>query len=177
MKTIQIRGALQQLKVQSPGVLPADKIPRVLTKPTSCVFNTDIHTQPGSHWVALFIDKRGRGIFFNSYGMPPLVPQHLKSIQRNTISYRWNEQQLQSLNSIVCGQFCLMFLDYMKRGYSLDKFCKLFTSNYLRNDRITDRFYKRIRDIIRSKNLKNKFNYHIGNGRKKHTKLYVQSCK
>ena len=81
MNTIQIQGALQQLKVQSPGVFPADKIPRVLTRPTSCVFNTDIHIQPGSHWVALFIDKRERGIFFDSYGMLPLVPQHLKSIQ------------------------------------------------------------------------------------------------
>ena len=82
----------------------------------SCVFNTDIHTQPGPHWVAVFLDKQGRGVFFDSYGMALLVPQHLQSIKRNTISYRWNTHQLQSLNSKICGQFCLMFLDYMKRG-------------------------------------------------------------
>ena len=70
-----------------------------------------------------------------------------------------------------------MFLDYMKRGYSLGKFCKLFTSNYLRNDKIADRFYKRIRGIKRRKNFKDKFNNHIGNGCRKHKKLYVQSCK
>ena len=61
--------------------------------------NTDIHTQPGLHWVAMFIDEPGQGVFFDNYGMPPLVLQHLKSLQRNTLSYRLNAQQLQRLNS------------------------------------------------------------------------------
>lgn len=140
------------------------------------VVNTDDHTQPGSHWIAMYIDKSGKGTFFDSYGMPPTIYHHIRGLKRNTLFYRYNTKQLQSLNSKVCGQFCIMFLGYMKRGYSVERFSNLFSTNYLKNDAIVERFYNRIKGLKNKKNNKNKFKYYVGNGRIKH-KYCVQSCK
>lgn len=98
-------------------------------------------------------------------------------MRRNTIFYEWNTIQLQSLNSKVCGQFCLMFLDYMKRGYSLERFCKLFTTDYRRNDKIVENFYNRLRGFSTKFKNENKYKHHVGNGHKRRSKLCIQTCK
>ena len=43
------------------------------------VFNLDKHTDPGSHWVSMFIDLNSGGIYyFDSYAKPP--PQQVKNL-------------------------------------------------------------------------------------------------
>lgn len=143
------------------------------TKPAAIVANTDPHTKPGSHWVAMYLNNLGHCIYFDSYGEPPAISHHLKRIQKNSRTYSWNKKHLQSLGSRVCGQYCVMFLHYMTRGYSLEKFCKMFSSDLKRNDQIVEKFYNRIRGVHRKK-IKNNYNYspHKGNG-----KIRIQNCK
>ena len=88
-------------------------------------------------------------------------------------SYTWNKKHLQSLGSKVCGQYCVMFLHYMVRGYSLEKFFKMSSHDLERNDRIVEKFYNRIRGV-RTRKIKNNYNYlpHKGNG-----KIRIQKCK
>lgn len=56
-----------------PGFSPVKRPAKCLT----CVLNTDYSTGPGKHWVAAFVDTRGRGSipwtveYFNSAGRPP----------------------------------------------------------------------------------------------------------
>ncbi|XP_051160512.1 uncharacterized protein F54H12.2-like [Leptopilina boulardi] len=87
------------------GVFPADHIPTVLMLPCAIVVNTDGHTKPGTHWIAIHIDRHGTGTYFDSYGLPPFVPQHLTCLRRNCTYYRWNPTQLQSVSSEVCVHF------------------------------------------------------------------------
>lgn len=158
------------------GVFPADRIPVKWTRPAAIVANTDDHKHPGRHWVAMYLDTKGHCIYFDSYGEPPLVSNHFMRIKKNSTSHSWNVKQLQSYGSTVCGHYCIMFLYYMMYGYSLEKFCKLFSDNHTHNDRIVSRFYKRISGIKqknkKKRNRKNTMLKGYGRG-----KLCIQKCK
>ena len=43
------------------------------TFPSAYVINSDPSSEPGEHWVAVYFDKRGRGEYFDSYGLPPTL--------------------------------------------------------------------------------------------------------
>lgn len=144
MNSLQILQVLQLTDARTYGVFPADQIPRRWTKPAAIIANTDGHRQPGSHWVAMYVGSSGRATYFDSYGLPPLVPQHLLRLRGNCSFYRWNTKRLQSATSNVCGQYCIMFLHYMCRNYSLSDFNNIFTTDLERNDNIVRRFYKKL---------------------------------
>ena len=74
MDTLQILRALRGLPVASQGVFPADMLPMRWTPPATIVANTDPHSQPGSHWVAMYLDNDGHCVYFDSYGVPPGIP-------------------------------------------------------------------------------------------------------
>lgn len=174
MNTIEVLEGLRTVTAQTKGVYPADRIPKVWCKPTAIVVNTDIHTRPGAHWVAIYVGEDGLGVFFDSYGLPPIVPQHHNRLRRNCKSFRWNVKSLQSPTSKVCGEYCIMFLHFMARGRSLDAFCGLFSSNKSKNDCAVTRFYEK--NISRPKRRQplNYINSVEGSG---HThNACVQSC-
>jgi len=68
------------------------------------------------HWVAIHVDSYGYGHYFDSYGIPPFMSDHIKSLRKTCKRFRWSSKQLQSETSDVCGQFCLMFSHYMTNG-------------------------------------------------------------
>lgn len=145
MNTLDIQRALQQLDVRYAGVYPADRLPKVWTRSTAIVANTDNHDRPGQHWVAFYIDQDGSGTYFDSYGIPPSDPRFFLRLRRNSVIYRWNTVRLQGQLSATCGHYCCVFLYFMLRGYSIDRFInRLFTSNYDRNDEIIVKLFNKI---------------------------------
>ena len=153
MNSPQLQQALRHIPAQTLGVFPANKIPIVLTRPCALVANVDESHNPGSHWVAIYIDKNGHGVFFDSYGLPPSVPHHINRLRRNCVVYERNIKQLQCLDSDVCGQYCIDFLLYMCKDYSLNMFCTLFTYNQRVNDVLSVSMYS---NIINNKKLLHK---------------------
>ena len=125
------------------GVFPADQIPKVWTKPTAFIFKTDGHKKSGAHWVSIYVDQSGSCFYFDSFGSPPLVPNHINRIRKNCTRLRWNVKQLQSATSDVCGQYCLMFLHYMSSGFGISKFLQNFSSDLKTNDFIVRNFKHR----------------------------------
>ena len=103
MNSLQLQQALRHIPAQTLGVFPANKIPIMLTRPCALVANVDESHKPGSHWVAIYIDKHGHGVFFDNYGLPPSVPHHINRLRRNCVVYDWNMQQLQCLDSTCVG--------------------------------------------------------------------------
>lgn len=145
MNSLQVQRALRHIQGQTIGVFPADKIPLVWEKPCALVANVDESTKPGSHWIAIYVDSSGNGVFFDSYGLPPAVSHHIDRIRRNCRFYEWNIQQLQSIDSDVCGHFCIDFLFYMSCGYTLPMFTTLFSSyDTVRNDKLAVSLYNNI---------------------------------
>ena len=112
MDADQIQKILQQepwTKHCFVGVFAADTLPTQRIQPPCClVVNTDPADKPGSHWIAIYIDRDGCGEYFDSYGMAPCFPQFL---DRHAYSgWKWNTRQVQCTVSSLCGAFCILFL-------------------------------------------------------------------
>ena len=75
MNTLQIERLLKKdLKSKTifKKVCALDQLEKP-TFPSAYVINSDPSSKPGEHWVAVYFDKRGRGEYFDSYGLPPYL--------------------------------------------------------------------------------------------------------
>ena len=119
------------------GVFAADHLPQTLP-PQACGFivNTDLSSQPGTHWLAFFIrDKTVE--CFDSYGQHPGVynPLFSRWIRRHADRVYINHTRLQSDTSNVCGLYCVYFLRQRLLGHSMPQIVERFsTSNPEAND-------------------------------------------
>lgn len=103
------------------GIFPSNKLPKFICSgvTSTFIFNIDPHYKPGSHWVALYISPFGDAIYFDSFGLPPLIPSIKHFIERNSRTFRYNKFPLQSLFSTTCGLYCVYFIRIMSKGGSL----------------------------------------------------------
>ena len=74
----------------------------------------------GTHWIALYV-KTNEVIYFDSFGVEH-VPKEVGSTNIKTNMYR-----LQAFNSILCGYFCIKFIDFMLKNKSLVEFTSQFS--------------------------------------------------
>lgn len=128
------------------GVYAADTLPRRLhRRPALLIANTDPIEKPGQHWCGFLIGSDGEGEFFDSYGMPPIVPNHKKFMSRVCKKWIYNHKSLQAIDSNVCGQYCVLYLAHRAHGYSLHSFLKkLFTNDAEKNDQVVRKLFKRM---------------------------------
>ncbi len=114
------------------------------------IFNTDKHTQPGSHWVAMFIDMKKQDIYyFDSYAdeAPREIEKLGKKIQMQSetfgkkYKYIENKKRHQWSDS-ECGMYCLHFIIELVKGVSFKK---------IESKRIDDKFMKKLRNIYFNK--------------------------
>ena len=49
------------------GVFSRDNLPQPISLPFSLIANIDKQVESGTHWIAMFVDKKGRGEYFDSY--------------------------------------------------------------------------------------------------------------
>lgn len=171
MNTLQLLESLHKIPAHT-GVFPSDRIPKIWTKPSAYIFNTRPHSHPGEHWTAMFVNRDGRGIFFDSFGEPPSIPEYLQRIRKNTTLYVYNKKQLQSLDSTVCGEFCVFFLHCMCIGLNLDQFIDLFTDDTAKNDKLVHEYVEKFnnRKLVKSDGF-------IGFGRNSSSSKHVQTCR
>ena len=94
------------------GVYAMDRLPT--RNNGAYVINMDNHDEPGSHWVAVFVDN-GAVEYFDSYGRAPTDSRLLHFLGPN---FSYNSVALQRLFTTVCGYFCLYFLLKRARGVS-----------------------------------------------------------
>ena len=88
------------------------------------------------------MDSLGDALYFDSYGIPPFVADHIKRLRKNCKQFRWNAVRLQSDSSDVCGQYCLMFLYFMSSGVGFQEFLNHFSADFDKNDELVQRFIK-----------------------------------
>ena len=75
MNTLQIERLLKKdLKSKAifKKVCALDQLEKP-TFPSAYVINSDPSSEPKEHWVAVYFDKRNRGEYFDSYGLPPTL--------------------------------------------------------------------------------------------------------
>ena len=79
-------------------------------------------------------------MYFDSFGISPVIPDHINRLRKKCNSFRRNTVQLLSGTSDVCGQYCIMFLSNMCRGLSSENFLDNFSKYLLKNDDIVTSF-------------------------------------
>jgi len=112
------------------GVFSIDRLP---DHPHLLVCNTDPSDKPGRHWIAIYVDDEGRGDFFDSFGRRP--SDYLERyMNRNCLSWNFNDRQLQSIVSKFCGHYCIYFCILRSRGVDMRKIVRSFSSDTGLND-------------------------------------------
>ena len=137
------------------GVFSRDSTPRRVGRhPSAYVFNTHPSGREGEHWVAVYVDGRGVGEYFDSYGLPPYHSEFRNFLDKNTFKWKYNEKRVQGLLAETCGHFCVHFLAHKFRGLSMESVMKRFGENTRTNDVIVRNFVKSLSS--RKKPKKNK---------------------
>ena len=98
----------------------------------------DTSDKPGTHWVAFYFTKEREGEFFDSYGLPPSNYTGTFSSFLNN-----NSKTLQSIDSKVCGHYCLYFALFRSCQVSMSAVVHRFSSNKSRNDFLVQQFIEK----------------------------------
>ena len=115
------------------GVYSRDNLPDKI-KYGGYVINLDEYYDIGTHWIALYVNNE-TVTYFDSFGIEHIPKEVEKFIgSRNLIS---NIYRIQNYDLVMCGSFCIGFIDYMFKGKSLTDYTNLFSfNNLIKNDDI-----------------------------------------
>ena len=117
-----------------------NNLPKTIKK-GAYVTNLDEYENMGTHWVALFV-KLKYTVYFNSFGIKH-IPKELKDAIGNK-EIKAKIFRIQANDSIMCGYYCIEFIDYMLEGKSLIDFTNLFSFNdFKKNDQIVKKIFKK----------------------------------
>ena len=78
----------------------------------------------GTHWTALFCN-RSESVYFDSFGVEH-VSEKIKDFFGNK-NIKANIFRVQANNSVMCGYFCIGFIDFMIAGKKLTDFASFFS--------------------------------------------------
>ena len=120
------------------GVYSRNNLPNKIKK-GAYVINLDEYENTGMHWVSLFA-KRKYPVYFDSFGKEHIPKEINKFINNDIKSIIF---RIQAYDSIMCGYFCIEFINYMLKGKTLLDYTNLFSPNgFKKNDQIIKRIFK-----------------------------------
>ena len=121
----------------------SDNLPNTI-KNGAYVINLDEYHDIGTHWVALYVNNK-TATYFDSFGVEHIPKEIMKFIGSNEQSSSakarnkniiTNIFRIQAYNSIMCGYFCIGFINFMFNGNSLTDYTSLFSPNDLKKKTI-----------------------------------------
>ena len=106
------------------GVFSRDNLPNKI-KDGAYVINLDEYSDIGTPWIALWVNNNV--IYFDSFGVEH-IPKEIKKFidNKNIIA---NIFRIQAYDSIMCGYFCMGFINFMCKGKSLADNTNIFSPN------------------------------------------------
>ena len=114
------------------GVYSRDKLPKI--KNGAYVINLDEYFDIGTHWIAMYI-LNNDFTYFDSFGVEH-IPKEIKRFTGSK-NIKTNIFRIQAYALIMCGYFCIAFIDFMLAGKTLTDFTNLFSpNNFKKNDDI-----------------------------------------
>ena len=107
------------------GVFSRDNLSNRI-KNGAYVINLDEYHNIVTHWVELYVNNKII-IYFDSFGVEHIPKEIIKFIGNKTIiTYIY---RMQVYDSIMCGYFCIGFINFMFNGNSLTNCTSLFSPN------------------------------------------------
>ena len=104
-----------------------------MIKDGAYIINLDKYANVGTHWIALFC-KKNEIIYFDSFGVEYITEEIKEFIKefRGNKNIKTNIFRLQENSSIICGYFCIGFIDFMLAGKKLTDYTNLFSPHDLK---------------------------------------------
>ena len=128
------------------GVYSRNNLPSKIKKGAD-VINLDEYENMGTQGISLFV-KANKVIYFDSFGIehtPKEIKKFIKepSSLKRTTRIKRNIFRIQLYDSIMCGYFCIEFINYMLKGKTLLDYTNLFSPNdFKKNDQVIKRIFK-----------------------------------
>ena len=118
------------------GVYSRNNLPNKIKK-GAYIINLDEYENTGTHWVSLFV-KTIEAIYFDSFGIEHLPKEINKFIGNSAVArIKSNIFRIQAYDSIMCGYFCIEFINYRLKGKTLLDYTNLFSPNdFKKNNRV-----------------------------------------
>ena len=117
------------------GVYSRDNLPEI--KDGAYIINLGEYSDIGTHWVALYV-QNNNVTYFDSFGVEH-IPKKIKAFINCTSSsalhnknIKTNILRIQAYDSIMCGYFCIGFVDFMLKRKNLTEFTNLLSLNNLK---------------------------------------------
>ena len=128
-----------QNKPRFNGVYSRNSLTKI--KGGAYIINLDEYSDIGTHSVALYVsqaspkDVKNNVTYFNSFGEEHILKEIKTFINNKNI--KTNIFRIQAYDLIMCGYFCIGFIDFMFAGKTLTEFTYLFSpKNFKKNDDI-----------------------------------------
>ena len=119
------------------GSYSGDNLAKI--KDGAYVINFDEHYDIGTHRIALYVQNNDV-IYFDSFGVEYISKEIKTFINKKNI--KRNIFIIQAYDSMMCGYFCIQFIDLMLAGMALTDFKNLFSPNNLEeNDEIVLNYF------------------------------------
>ena len=99
-----------------------------------------ISQQESTHWIALYVNTKNV-TYFDSFGVEHIPKKIRKFIRiKNIVT---NIYRIQAFDSIMCGYFCIGFIDCMLKSKNLLQYTNLFSLNeYKKNDKKASKYFQ-----------------------------------
>ena len=129
------------------GVFSINNLPKKVKK-GAYVINLDEYENTGTHWVALYF-KPKYTVYFDSFGIEHIPKEINKFINNDTTKssaiacIKSNIFRIQAYDSIICGYFCIEFINHILKGKTLLDYTNLFSPNgFKKNDQVIKIIFK-----------------------------------
>ena len=118
------------------GIYSRDNLQKI--KDGEYIINLDEYSDIGTRWVASYVQNNVT--YFDSFRVEH-IPKEIRTFIGNK-NIKTNIFRIQTYDSIVCGYFCIGFIDFMLAGKTLTDFTNLSSpNNFKRNDDIILNFF------------------------------------
>ena len=103
------------------------------------MINFDEYSEIGTKWIALYaLDNNVT--YFDSFGVEHIPKEIEIFIDKSRAVI--NIFRIKAYDSVMCGYFCIGFIDFMIAGKTLTDFTNLFSSNnFKKNDDIVLKYF------------------------------------
>ena len=126
------------------GVISRDQI-ALIDHQGYYIVNLNDSTQPGSHWVTLRVRAPPHPIeYFDSFGLN--APHEVVELSHLMgVNYRYNSTQYQDLKSVLCGYWCLYFVNESVKGKTYYDILKPFSHTDTQfNERLIVEYFRNL---------------------------------
>ena len=106
------------------GVYSRNNLPKI--KDGAYVVNLDEYKSKGTHWIVLYVNNNNVG-YFDSF-VVEYIPEESKKMLGNK-NIKTNFYRIQAYDSIICGYFCIGFIDFMLKKIRRKNYIVLFAGS------------------------------------------------